>query len=76
MNEKYEELRTCMLADIARRARCVLDIIEGKEADVVNDEKLVTVCQGLANAAKAFEIVAVVGVIVPWVLESNGCEDE
>lgn len=43
MNEKYKELRTRMLADIASRARCVLDIIEGKEADGVNDEKLVTV---------------------------------
>ena len=76
MNEKYKELRACMLADIARRARCVLGISEGKEADSVNDERLVTACQGLANAAKAFEIVAVVGVIVPWVLESNGCEGE
>ena len=65
-----------MLADIACRARCVLDIIEGKEADEVNDEMFVTVCQGLANAAKAFEIAATVGMIVPWVLESNGCEDE
>lgn len=26
--------------------------------------------------AKAFEIAASVGMIVPWVLESNGCEDE
>ena len=76
MNEKYEELRASMLADIACRARCVLDIIEGKEADRVNDEALVTACQGLANAAKAFEVVAAVGMIVPWVLESNGCEDE
>lgn len=58
-----------MLADIAEDARCVLDIIEGKESDRVNDEELVSVCHALANTASAFEIIAAVGMIVPWVLE-------
>lgn len=55
MNEKYKELKASMLVDIAERARRVLDIIEGKEPDMVDDEKLVTVCHGLMNAANALE---------------------
>lgn len=76
MNEKYKELKASMLADIAKRARCVLDMIEGKESDMVDDEKLVTVCHGLMNAANALEIVASIGMVVPWLLESKGSEDE
>lgn len=76
MNEKYKELKASMLADIAKRARFVLDMIEGKEPDMVDDEKLVTVCHGLMNAANALEIVASIGMVVPWLLESKGSEDE
>lgn len=76
MNEKYKELKASMLADIAERARRVLDIIEGKEPDMVDDEKLVTVCHGLMNAANALEITAAIGLVVPWLLESEGGEDE
>lgn len=76
MNEKYKELKASMLADIAKRARCVLDMIEGKEPDMVDDEKLVTVCHGLMNAANALEITAAIGLVVPWLLESEGGEDE
>lgn len=49
---------------------------EGKEPDMVDDEKLVTVCHGLMNAANALEIVASIGMVVPWLLESKGSEDE
>lgn len=76
MNEKYKELKASMLADIAKRTRCVLDMIEGKEPDMVDDEELVTVCHGLMNAANALEIVASIGMVVPWLLESKGSEDE
>lgn len=76
MNEKYKELKASMLADIAKRARCVLDMIEGKEPDMVDDEKLVTVCHWLMNAANALEIVASIGMVVPLLLESKGSEDE
>lgn len=71
MNEKYKELKASMLADIAERARRVLDIIEGKEPDMVDDEKLVTVCHGLMNAANVLEITAAIGTVVPWLLESG-----
>lgn len=71
MNEKYKELKASMLADIAERARRVLDTIEGKEPDMVDDEKLVTVCHGLMNAANALEIAAAIGTVVPWLLESG-----
>lgn len=47
-----------------------------KEPDMVDDEKLVTVCHGLMNAANALEIVASIGMVVPWLLESKGSEDE
>lgn len=76
MNEKYKELKASMLADIAKRTRRVLDMIEGKEPDMVDDEKLVTACHGLMNAANALEIVASIGMVVPWLLESKGSEDE
>lgn len=76
MNEKYKELKASMLADIAERARRVLDTIEGKEPDMVDDEKLVTVCHGLMNAANALEITAAIGMVVPWLLESGEREDE
>lgn len=71
MNEKYKELKASMLADIAERARRVLDTIEGKEPDMVDDEKLVTVCHGLMNAANALGITAAIGTVVPWLLESG-----
>lgn len=71
MNEKYQELKASMLADIAERARRVLDTIEGKKPDMVDDEKLVTVCHGLMNAANALEITAAIGMVVPWLLESG-----
>lgn len=76
MNEKYKELKASMLVDIAERARRVLDIIEGKEPDMVDDEKLVTVCHGLMNAANALEITAAIGMVVPWLLGGKGCDGE
>lgn len=76
MNEKYKELKAVMLANIAEDARRVLDIIEDKEPDMVDDDKLITVCHALANAANALEITAAIGLVVPWLLESEGGEDE
>lgn len=76
MNEKYKELKAAMLANIAEAARRVLDIIEDKEPDRVDDDKLITVCHALANAANALEITAAIGLVVPWLLESEGREDE
>ena len=38
---------------------------------MVDDEKLVTVCHGLMNAANALEITAAIGTVVPWLLESG-----
>lgn len=72
MNEKYKELKAAMLANIAEAARRVLDIIEDKEPDRVDDDKLITVCHALANAANALEIIAAIGLVVPWLLESEG----
>lgn len=76
MNESYKDLKTCLLNEIAEDARGVLNAIEGKEVDKVDDEEVLCFCHGLAFAMTTLETVAMVGRLVPWFLGDKGCEDE
>lgn len=76
MNESYKDLKAYLLNEIAENAHGVLSAIEGKEADKVDDEEVLCFCHDLAVVMTALETVAMVGRLVPWFLESNGCEDK
>ena len=71
MNESYQELKAYLLNEIAEDARGVLNAIEGKEADKVDDEEVLCFCHDLAFAMTTLETVAMVGRLVPWFLEGE-----
>lgn len=71
MNESYKDLKTCLLNEIAEDARGVLNAIEGKETDKVDDEEVLCFCHSLAVSMTALETVAMVGRLVPWFLEDE-----
>lgn len=39
-------------------------------------EQVLCFCHSIATTMTALETVAMVGRLVPWFLESNGCEDK
>lgn len=47
----------------------MLNAIEGKEMDKVDDEEVLEYCHSLAVAMTTLETVAMVGRLVPWFLE-------
>lgn len=71
MNESYKDLKTYLLNEIAEDARGVLNAIEGKEMDKVDDEEVLCFCHSLANSMTTLETVAMVGRLVPWFLEDE-----
>lgn len=71
MNESYKDLKAYLLNEIAEDARGVLDAIEGKEMDKVDDEEVLCFCHSLAVSMTTLETVAMVGRLVPWFLEDE-----
>lgn len=71
MNESYKDLKACLLNEITEDARDILNAIEGKEADKVDDEEVLCSCHDLAFAMTTLETVAMVGRLVPWFLEGE-----
>lgn len=71
MNESYKDLKTYLLNEIAEDARGVLNAIEGKETDKVDDEEVLCFCHSLAVSMTTLETVAMVGRLVPWFLEDE-----
>lgn len=71
MNESYKDLKAYLLNGIAEDARGVLNAIEGKEMDKVDDEEVLYFCHSLAVSMTALETVAMVGRLVPWFLEDE-----
>lgn len=57
-------------------AHGVLNAIEGKEADKVDDEEVLCFCHDLAVVMTTLETVAMIGRLVPWFLGDKGCEGE
>ncbi|WP_373575784.1 hypothetical protein [Collinsella aerofaciens] len=76
MNESYKDLKAYLLNEIAEDARGVLNAIEGKEMDKVDDEEVLYFCHSLAVSMTTLETVAMVGRLVPWFLRDKGCEGE
>lgn len=71
MNESYKDLKAYLLNGIAEDARGVLNAIEGKEADKVDDEEVLCFCHSLSVSMTTLETVAMVGRLVPWFLEDE-----
>lgn len=71
MNESYKDLKAYLLNEITEDARGVLNAIEGKEADKVDDEEVLCFCHDLPFAMTTLETVAMVGRLVPWFLEGE-----
>lgn len=71
MNESYKDLKAYLLNEIAEDARGVLNAIEGKEVDKVDDEEVLCFCHDLAVVMTMLETVAMVGRLVPWFLEDE-----
>lgn len=65
-----------LLNEIAEDAHGVLNAIEGKEADKVDDEEVLCFCHDLAVVMTTLETVAMIGRLVPWFLGDKGCEGE
>lgn len=76
MNESYKDLKAYLLNEIVEDARCVLNAIEGKKMDKVDDEEALEYCHSLAVTMTTLETVAMVGRLVPWFLGDKGCEGE
>lgn len=76
MNESYKDLKAYLLNETAEDARGVLNAIEGKKVDKVDDEEVLCFCHDLAFAMTTLETVAMVAALVPDFLESKRCEDE
>lgn len=76
MNESYKDLKAYLLNEIAEDAHGVLNAIEGKEADKVDDEEVLCFCHDLAVVMTTLETAAAVGTLVPWFLGDKGCEGE
>lgn len=58
MNESYKDLKAYLLNEIAEDARGVLNAIEGKKVDKVDDEEVLCFCHDLAFAMTTLETVA------------------
>nr|DAM96239.1 MAG TPA: hypothetical protein [Caudoviricetes sp.] len=71
MNESYKDLKAYLLNEIVEDARCVLNAIEGKKMDKVDDYEVLEYCHSLASTMTTLETVAVVGRLVPWFLEDE-----
>lgn len=71
MNESYKDLKAYLLNEIAEDASGVLNAIEGKEMDKVDDEEVLCFCHSLAVSMTTLETVAMVGRLVPWFLEDE-----
>lgn len=71
MNESYKDLKAYLLNEIAEDARGVLNAIEGKEADKVDDKEVLCFCHSLSVSMTTLETVAMVGRLVPWFLEDE-----
>lgn len=71
MNESYKDLKAYLLNEIVEDARCVLNAIEGKKMDQVDDEEVLEYCHSLASTMTTLETVAMVGRLVPWFLEDE-----
>lgn len=71
MNESYKGLKAYLLNEIVEDARGVLNAIEGKEMDKVDDEEVLCFCHSLAVSMTTLETVAMVGRLVPWFLEDE-----
>ncbi|MDB1835196.1 hypothetical protein PMW71_04815 [Collinsella aerofaciens] len=71
MNESYKDLKAYLLNEIVEDARCVLNAIEGKKMDKVDDEEVLEYCHSLASTMTTLETVAMVGRLVPWFLEDE-----
>ncbi len=71
MNESYKDLKAYLLNEIVEDARCVLNAIEGKKMDKVDDEEVLEYCHSLAFTMTTLETVAMVGRLVPWFLEDE-----
>lgn len=71
MHESYKDLKAYLLNEIAEDARGVLNAIEGKEMDKVDDEEVLCFCHSLAVSMTTLETVAMVGRLVPWFLEDE-----
>lgn len=71
MNESYKDLKAYLLNEIAEDARGVLNAIEGKEMDKVDDKEVLCFCHSLAVSMTTLETVAMVGRLVPWFLEDE-----
>lgn len=65
MNESYKDLKAYLLNEIAEDARGVLNAIEGKEMDKVDDVEVLCFCHSLAVSMTTLETVAMVGRLVP-----------
>lgn len=76
MNESYKDLKAYLLNEIVEDARCVLNAIEGKKMDKVDDEVVLEYCHSLAATMTTLETVAMIGRLVPWFLGDKGCEGE
>lgn len=76
MNEKYKELKTYLINEIASDARYVLSEIEGKDPVAVDDMEVLYYCHDLANAMVAFETAAMVSELAPSFLGSGEREGE
>lgn len=61
MNESYKDLKAYLLNEIAEDAHGVLNAIEGKEADKVDDEEVLCFCHDLAVVMTTLETVAMIG---------------
>ena len=71
MNESYKDLKAYLLNEITEDARGVLNAIEGKEMEKVDDEEVLCFCHSLAVSMTTLETVAMVGRLVPWFLEDE-----
>ncbi len=71
MNESYKDLKAYLLNEIVEDARRVLNAIEGKKMDKVDDEEVLEYCHSLASTMTTLETVAMVGRLVPWFLEDE-----
>lgn len=71
MNESYKDLKAYLLNEIVEDVRCVLNAIEGKKMDKVDDEEVLEYCHSLAATMTTLETVAMVGRLVPWFLEDE-----
>lgn len=76
MNESYKDLKAYLLNEIAEDAHGVLNAIEGKEVDKVDDVEVLCFCHDLAVAMTTLETVSLVGRLVPWLLGDKGVEGE